>query len=141
MTVCKRGAGVAAIFFLIGSAGMASAAQMDACEQLHDLVAQIDTALTQSEAGQPVDQMSMLRLKLAVSKTKLGLSEAGDSWPDPRTGDAALAVSAAAKGPDGGKFDSGFATEILLREGPILAEGLAQGCPDAELPARFDTNE
>ena len=137
----KLGAGVSAFLILVGGAGMAPAATLDACANLQDLVVQIDTALTQSEAGNPVDQLTMMRLKLAVSKTKLGLSDVGDNWPDPRTGDAALAVSAAAKGPDGGKFDSVFATETLLREGPILAEGLSQGCPDAELPARFGENE
>lgn len=125
------------VVLALGLGQPVGAAPVDPCATLQDLLQQIDEALTRDEAGTPVAQVDMLRIKLAATKAGLGISDASDSWPDPRSKPSVRAVSAAAKGPEGGPFDAVFAAQTLRREGPVLAEGLAAGCPVAALPPRY----
>lgn len=113
-----------------------AAAPVDPCATLQDLLRQVDDALTRDEAGTPLAQVDMLRIKLAATKAGLGLSDARDAWPDPRSKPATMAISAAAKGASG-HFEAAHATEMLRSEGPVLAEGFAAGCPGAALPPRY----
>jgi len=124
-------------------AGAVRAETIETCPSMQELLVQIDTALTKSEAGTPIAQIDMMRMKLASSKALLGLSvaEAQGTWPDPLSDASVRRVSAAAKGRDGGPFDPAFAVETLQNEGPVLAEGFAGGCPGVALPERYEAHQ